>query len=989
MRAGMHRRQLCRKSEGIVCGTKQAAETESGFQKGRGTMKRTGQKNYMNSHAGKITSILAVFAGTACMAAGGSLLLCISQTGASISEALQSVDYADTAYMAELTAKAGAQAAAEAILSDKYLSDGEADFTQTVDLTASEAGISAEEKNEETTYTLKDLKTFAEDDEGSAALRLILAEADNIETDETFLNEEYDAFSLIASENAWTAWYVDEEGVLYAAEVKEEIITEEDGEEEYFADAWLFEIGSREEGDSFVGRLDEISIDLTQITFDEAESRYAALVAGISWDENVDAAYHDCSAEFWYLYSRGISCEIVFPQSGVSLAEYALENAATVSLYDLYTQLADVSEDVCDALASYYDPEETAGSPLGFYWYCDTQTGNTYTNYALWEGKAYEEVSSDANESLTTFFCLSVGTDGTSSISFADSMSAQAESAAADGMMVFNELMFAGTGSASSAYQLIIAMNPDRRESLYDYVGNSEGIYRSLAPKTVFAIILLAAGAVLAALFFVLSILQAGRFVLPSPEGDPGREGAAGSECTRSRNYSISAPRASRIPVELLLLPDLIGILIYVHFAGEISDLYGTFDSAGARLAFLICVEAGAALLLFLLLPLTAKGKARSMRKNSLIIRFKDRVIRGACAFYLHRRATGKLTICAAGFVILSLFLFWLRIRAGAWYYLLLLVMFWAAVFLLLLYKCVQKQKIKDGIEKIAQGNLEYQMDIDGLSGDEKLMAENLNRVRAGMKSAVEEQVKSERMKSDLITNVSHDIKTPLTSIINYVDILKHADIADAQIRGYIDILFEKTQRLKSLTEDLVEASKISSGSIELCMEKINLSELIRQTNGEFEEKFARRDLTLLCILPENDMYVQADGCRMWRVIENLYDNAAKYAMPGSRVYVDAAVADAKFPAEPGEDMDENAAEYSENMKKITLTIKNMSEYPLNFSADELMERFVRGDLSRSSQGSGLGLEIARNLTLLQGGTFDLVLDGDLFKVMLTFLTAA
>ena len=242
-------------------------------------------------------------------------------------------------------------------------------------------------------------------------------------------------------------------------------------------------------------------------------------------------------------------------------------------------------------------------------------------------------------------------------------------------------------------------------------------------------------------------------------------------------------------------------------------------------------------------------------------------------------------------------------------------------------------------------------------------LAEEINKVRDGVEKAVDNQMKSERLKTDLITNVSHDIKTPLTSIINYVDILKRENIQDERIAGYIEILNRKALRLKQLTEDLVEASKISSGNITLTMQEINLKQLIKQTNGEFEEKFAAKNLNLICDLPEEQMLIRADGRRMFRVIENLYNNAAKYAMPGTRVYVTGSV----------------------EGDTVVFYMKNVSESPLNFKADELLERFVRGDVSRSTEGSGLGLEIARNLTVMQDGTFDLYLDGDLFKVTITF----
>ncbi len=241
--------------------------------------------------------------------------------------------------------------------------------------------------------------------------------------------------------------------------------------------------------------------------------------------------------------------------------------------------------------------------------------------------------------------------------------------------------------------------------------------------------------------------------------------------------------------------------------------------------------------------------------------------------------------------------------------------------------------------------------------------AEAVNHIGEGLSNAVEKSLKNERLKTDLITNVSHDIKTPLTSIINYVDLLKRENIQDEKVRGYIDVLDKKSQRLKNLTEDLVEASKISSGNIKLEFMPIDFVQLIWQTNGEFEEKFAARGLNLVCSIPEGPIYVMADGRRLWRVVENLYNNTAKYALQDSRVYAD----------------------LKADEEQVVFSLKNISEQPLNISADELTERFVRGDVSRTTEGSGLGLSIAQNLTTLQKGKFEIYLDGDLFRVTLTF----
>lgn len=275
----------------------------------------------------------------------------------------------------------------------------------------------------------------------------------------------------------------------------------------------------------------------------------------------------------------------------------------------------------------------------------------------------------------------------------------------------------------------------------------------------------------------------------------------------------------------------------------------------------------------------------------------------------------------------------------------------------------IAKSRIKKGIEQIASGDLNYQIELKGLRGTNLEIAEKVNNIGNGLNRAVEENMKSERLKTDLITNVSHDIKTPLTSIINYVDLLKRENLQDEKIQGYLAILEAKAQRLKTLTEDVVEASKVSSGNIKLEFMNVNLVEMIQQTEGEFEEKFSGRDLSVITSLPKQAAIIHVDGRRLWRVLENIYGNAAKYAMPGTRVYADLKVED----------------------ETVRFSLKNISEQQLNISADELTERFIRGDISRSTEGSGLGLSIAQSLMKMQGGVMELYLDGDLFKVELEF----
>ena len=286
-----------------------------------------------------------------------------------------------------------------------------------------------------------------------------------------------------------------------------------------------------------------------------------------------------------------------------------------------------------------------------------------------------------------------------------------------------------------------------------------------------------------------------------------------------------------------------------------------------------------------------------------------------------------------------------------------------AGVLAILILDGIQRQKLLEGVESMKSGREESGIPTEHLFWNNRRMAEAVNGLGEDLKSAVQEQMKSERMKADLITNVSHDLKTPLTSIINYVDLMKREPIENTRAEEYLEVLDQKSQRLKQLTEDLVEASRASSGNVTLQITRIDLKELLMQTSGEFEERFAARGLKFVASYPQEPLYVKADGRRLWRIIENLYRNVEKYAMPHTRVYLDVA-------REEGE---------------AVVSMKNISEQPLNISAEELTERFTRGDESRTTEGSGLGLSIAKDLTELQNGRFEIYLDGDLFKVTVAF----
>ena len=274
------------------------------------------------------------------------------------------------------------------------------------------------------------------------------------------------------------------------------------------------------------------------------------------------------------------------------------------------------------------------------------------------------------------------------------------------------------------------------------------------------------------------------------------------------------------------------------------------------------------------------------------------------------------------------------------------------------LYVAVGISTLLRGAKALAEGDYSHPVDTKYLLLDLKQCGENLNKVQQGVQHAVEERLRSERMKTELITNVSHDIKTPLTSIVNYVDLLKKEPIDNPKAQEYLEVLDRQSKRLKKLTEDLVEASKASSGVIPVDCQPTNVNVLLSQLEGEYEERLQKENLTMVIHPAAGDPVVLADGKLLSRVMDNLMNNIVKYAMPGTRVYAAAAADD----------------------KETTISIKNVSRNELNVSADELMERFVRGDSSRHTEGSGLGLSIAKSLVELQGGRFELSIDGDLFR---------
>lgn len=383
------------------------------------------------------------------------------------------------------------------------------------------------------------------------------------------------------------------------------------------------------------------------------------------------------------------------------------------------------------------------------------------------------------------------------------------------------------------------------------------------------------------------------------------------------------------------------------------------FESIGAAVGLIGWSIIGLAFCM----TVSARLKAGKWWQNTMIYYVLRLFFRAVSGFFGALPVIWKTAVSTAVFLIFSAIFAGVAFYDGSFFFLFLLLMLDFAAFCALIGIALQLRLLQKAGTALAEGNLEYKVDTTKLWLDFKTHGLNLNSISIGMAKAVDERLRSERFKTELITNVSHDLKTPLTSIVSYIDLLKKEDIQNENALEYIDVLDRQSAKLKKLTEDLVEASKASSGAITVNKENLDLAELVGQSVGEYAEKFTAANLEPVVGLPEEETTISADGRLLWRVLDNLLQNSVKYALPGTRIYVDLKKA----------------------YGKAVLTLKNISRESLNIPANELMERFIRGDSSRTTEGSGLGLSIAKSLTEQMGGTLNLYLDGDLFKVVLIF----
>ena len=414
----------------------------------------------------------------------------------------------------------------------------------------------------------------------------------------------------------------------------------------------------------------------------------------------------------------------------------------------------------------------------------------------------------------------------------------------------------------------------------------------------------------------------------------------------------------NKVPIDILIGISALVFTMAFLMADEVYYTRSTRWLIAAGLAvLLICLVDGIAM------SIAARVKQKNLIKNSVIymlLKFTFRLCRAVFSWIGKFLSAFPLIWKTVVLVMLTFFALvysFVRYNPGLISFLLFIES------LIAIYSAYALRKLQKGAERLAAGDLSYKISTDELIMDFKDHGENLNRISVGMDNAVKEQMRSERLKTELITNVSHDIKTPLTSIINYVDLINKEECDNEKINEYVEVLDRQSKRLKKLIEDLIEVSKASTGNLDVELEPSDLGVTLVQAVSEYEDRFSNAGLDLVLKKPDSVITVMADGRRMWRVFDNLLNNICKYGLTGTRVYIDL---------------------YTDNGNAV-VSFRNVSRDPLSLSADEIAERFTRGDSSRNTEGSGLGLSICKSLVDLQGGTQNIFIDGDLFKVVLTF----
>lgn len=621
----------------------------------------------------------------------------------------------------------------------------------------------------------------------------------------------------------------------------------------------------------------------------------------------------------------------------------------------IYDNLFNTLKNICYDAKQYDEYKQSTdrwaeGNTNFMYLLVDQQTKQVYTNNSAWTKYDEAEKNIDALKNLKHSKYVVVRTE----LSGFESNLKDADA------NKWQEIFHVLNGEAQASDHYVFAATVDTDFPIQDIFYTYNQSYQQYAPYMIAAIALVIIGVALCLIIIIWLTWIAGR--------------NSEDEALHLNGYDRWKTElgAAVVIVPWIILTTIVSVswngLHYdgIDWGDSYYQYYYTFSISGIDMA-IIAVYMGVSMALFLIgyLSLVRRIKGKNFWKNSIlymILKWCVKLLKGIGRFCRDFWKNRSITWRAVSLFIIFVLIHWLGLTSGVGLFIFIRFGAEIAGLYYIVQNAIAKDKVRKGIQQIASGDLEYQIPTAHLKGEYKQTAEMVNDIGNGLNRAVDEKIKSERLKTDLITNVSHDIKTPLTSIINYVDLLKREEISDPKIQGYLEVLDKKSQRLKTLTEDVVEASKISSGNINLQMMDVNFVEMLNQTIGEVGEKMSANNLEVIATVPEKSVIVHVDGRRMWRVLENIFNNAAKYAMPGTRVYVDLQTTE----------------------ENVVFTLKNISAQKLNIKAEELTERFIRGDISRSTEGSGLGLSIASTLTEMQGGNFEVYVDGDLFKVTIT-----
>ncbi|MCC8137716.1 MAG: HAMP domain-containing histidine kinase [Clostridiales bacterium] len=667
------------------------------------------------------------------------------------------------------------------------------------------------------------------------------------------------------------------------------------------------------------------------------QALHEAIAAAESGDSGRDAGE--------WLDAQSDTLETILPVTGITLAECSRwYSDAAAYVEEMYTKLDEVCADLYERYTEYtteQDESWSADAPSNLL-YCieDTSKGLVYTNI---KASTYEGAveAAEAEEGFISLY------EGERSYNIMVTNPDRVASSAASEWFLDERFV----GSNEKVYLAVDTSYPvsDELQAGAEYYAQREDIIRNAV---------VGAGISLAVLLLCLvcSLMSAGKALVWVPsEAGADQTGApeAGTWEIVSVTFAIDT-----VPTELALGIYLIIAILYSLLASRWRQISAVLPGTENWQA---AVFMASAWLIFLsaCLGFVRRLLAKTLWSNSvtrtLILTWKQ--------INSSRAASGQLLVFYIGFFVLNFLFLLLFGRIG----LVLVVLLDMAVLLYLMRDMAGKQNIYEGIHQLSQGDLQYRIDVTALSGESRRMAEAVNEMGESLCKALEAIVKNERLKAELITNVSHDLKTPLTSIVNYVDLLKRENLPDERTRRYVEVLEQKSQRLKQLTEDLVEASKISSGNIELEIVRVQLQSILMQACGEFEERLEEKGLTIVWRMEKEPIYIMADGRQFWRILENLLGNIYKYAKENTEVQV------ILRRVEAGE---------------VLVALQNISKEKINIEADELTGRFVRGDASRSSEGSGLGLSIAQNLAELLEGRLELATEDDLFTACLYFKIA-